>query len=967
MRAVRTSAPPTLHWTPCGDVADGGSASPTDGTLSTAPPTSGGPTPAWSGHFVDFVSRCLEVDPHVRADAVSLLSHPFVSGAFSPASMSGQLRAYEEAERKRAKHARKAAAGASSAGAKGKPSVLESLFKLLGRKGPTNATVKSQVDALRQKGRLDEMGDPEDQDDLDPYVDSEPPSGEGTVVINGSDTTILNLDDLDDDESARQQQQQQAEEMQVVVVQQQDQTPDQEAAPTGSDACPEIGGDRIDQDVAAILSESIPPSVNATPAASPAPSPMPTDADLTPIGPTHTSRRSLQSDFLLRCTSSQLAALAAESGLDNKAFGVFLQKVTSKYGTIITTATTTKAKLMNTPAARKQQGAAAAAGATATSGAAVGATLTSHASTASADDDDDDDPTPLSLFPGCTPSGDVEEYVAQLEYSTVMVCGLSRNDLTSLKRMTNAPPPVRMAIESVALVLGVKPMTVASRKPAGKGKPTHDYWSTAQAVLVRPNFLTLLKTYDFTRHLNPDIIDRLHEFSSEQPAAYTPEVVSSSSTTAGILWNWTRSIYNYAIHCIGYRPDAWTEHDEPNALTVKDGDAKIAATIISPPMPKTARRLSHNFDASQAAQVLATSNAAVEMKKPIARRRSSFGSFGHSAAAAAVAAPPMHSPASAPANGVAGGRIRRVSSGVIMNVRASPTSLPGSTVVSQPPSGRVSPVTVGENANKTAAQAGHTHTTTTTIADTDAVVAASASNATTESGPAVDGSTPAAKDDVAAAENQAEEPAAKSDAVAVTSSTPTPPPVTAATATAVPTARPSRTTPTSPVSPASPPTKKPLVSKSADSLPQRKAITAGTATPRKTITAATPRKTATATTASFATSTPPPGVRKVVSTPARPASAAASTTTAATPAAASTTTSTATAKPLARKSLGAPSPAVSGSATARPPVSKRASLPPMHRPASAAAADKTKAARATQTTQVKSTKTPQTAETPSDK
>lgn len=201
-------------------------------------------------------------------------------------------------------------------------------------------------------------------------------------------------------------------------------------------------------------------------------------------GPTR-RRPSLQGDFLIRCSSSQMISTAHEIGLlsgngsssssssssresseggVHHKFQLYLNKICQKFGSLVPSTSSTgsagkKSKPLNTPGARRAQAAQAQADEAAAEG--------------DADSRNGTPLPPVNLFPGCTPSADAEQYIAQLELSTVNVCALSRNDLTSLKRMTNAPPPVRMAIESVALVLGVKPNLVsgaASKKGGGKIK-----------------------------------------------------------------------------------------------------------------------------------------------------------------------------------------------------------------------------------------------------------------------------------------------------------------------------------------------------------------------------------------------------------------------------------------------------------------------------------------------------------------
>lgn len=64
-----------------------------------------------------------------------------------------------------------------------------------------------------------------------------------------------------------------------------------------------------------------------------------------------------------------------------------------------------------------------------------------------------------------------------------IIDNIKRNDLTELKSYASAPPAVKMVLEAVCILKGVKP----------KNK---DYWLPSKAMMSEPDFLKSLKTFD---------------------------------------------------------------------------------------------------------------------------------------------------------------------------------------------------------------------------------------------------------------------------------------------------------------------------------------------------------------------------------------------------------------------------------------------------------------------------------------
>ena len=67
-------------------------------------------------------------------------------------------------------------------------------------------------------------------------------------------------------------------------------------------------------------------------------------------------------------------------------------------------------------------------------------------------------------------------------------------DITVVKTMKNPPSGVKLVMEAVCILKGVKPDRIPD--PSGSGKKIEDYWGPSKKVLGDFKFLQSLKDYD---------------------------------------------------------------------------------------------------------------------------------------------------------------------------------------------------------------------------------------------------------------------------------------------------------------------------------------------------------------------------------------------------------------------------------------------------------------------------------------
>eukprot|EP00842_Homolaphlyctis_polyrhiza_P001698 jgi/Hompol1/2529/HPOL_006034-RA len=109
------------------------------------------------------------------------------------------------------------------------------------------------------------------------------------------------------------------------------------------------------------------------------------------------------------------------------------------------------------------------------------------------------------------------------------VSNVSRSQLTEVRSMGSPPPAVKMAIESVCLLVGHK---------------IDGTWKTVQQVLRRDDFITTILNYD-TNKLTPKILAEIQTTYLGNPN-FTFDVVNRASKACGPLVQWVQAQVSYA-------------------------------------------------------------------------------------------------------------------------------------------------------------------------------------------------------------------------------------------------------------------------------------------------------------------------------------------------------------------------------------------------------------------------------------
>lgn len=101
---------------------------------------------------------------------------------------------------------------------------------------------------------------------------------------------------------------------------------------------------------------------------------------------------------------------------------------------------------------------------------------------------------------------DLAEAIPALEAALDALNTLKPADIFVVKSMKNPPYGVKLVLEAVCVIKGLKP----DRKPDASGRMVEDYWGTSLRMVSDMKFLESLKTFD-KDNIPPAIIKKIRE------------------------------------------------------------------------------------------------------------------------------------------------------------------------------------------------------------------------------------------------------------------------------------------------------------------------------------------------------------------------------------------------------------------------------------------------------------------------
>ncbi|KAI9175897.1 hypothetical protein H9P43_006261 [Blastocladiella emersonii ATCC 22665] len=160
---------------------------------------------------------------------------------------------------------------------------------------------------------------------------------------------------------------------------------------------------------------------------------------------------------------------------------------------------------------------------------------------------------------------DLDEALPALAAALESLNSLSKNDVIEIRSMQRPPEGVKLVMEAVCIMKGLKPKKVDGDKP---GKKVDDYWEVGKALLSEPaKFLDSLMTYD-KDNIPEAVVTKIKPYIDNPDFAV--EVISKVSKAATSICAWARAMEKYY----------WVSRSiEPKRARLKEAQDSLEVTL----------------------------------------------------------------------------------------------------------------------------------------------------------------------------------------------------------------------------------------------------------------------------------------------------------------------------------------------------------------------------------------------------
>uniref|UniRef100_A0A3B4YVU2 Dynein axonemal heavy chain 7 n=1 Tax=Seriola lalandi dorsalis TaxID=1841481 RepID=A0A3B4YVU2_SERLL len=136
---------------------------------------------------------------------------------------------------------------------------------------------------------------------------------------------------------------------------------------------------------------------------------------------------------------------------------------------------------------------------------------------------------------------ELAEAMPILESALAALNTLTTQDITVVKSMKSPPTAVKLVMEAICILKGIKPDRVPD--PSGSGKKVEDYWGPAKKLLGDMKFLQSLHEYD-KDNIPPNFIAVIRNKYITNPD-FVPEKIRTASTAAEGMCKWVCAMEKY--------------------------------------------------------------------------------------------------------------------------------------------------------------------------------------------------------------------------------------------------------------------------------------------------------------------------------------------------------------------------------------------------------------------------------------
>ncbi|KAM4652007.1 dynein axonemal heavy chain 1 [Discoglossus pictus] len=159
---------------------------------------------------------------------------------------------------------------------------------------------------------------------------------------------------------------------------------------------------------------------------------------------------------------------------------------------------------------------------------------------------------------------DLDEALPALDAALASLKSLNKNDVTEVRAMQRPPEGVKLVIEAVCIMKGIKPKKIAGDKPGSK---IDDYWEPGKGLLQEPGkFLEGL--FKFDKENIPDaVIKSIQPYIDNEE--FQPAAIARVSKACTSICQWVRAMHKYHFVARGV---------EPKRQALKEAQEDLAAT-----------------------------------------------------------------------------------------------------------------------------------------------------------------------------------------------------------------------------------------------------------------------------------------------------------------------------------------------------------------------------------------------------
>uniref|UniRef100_A0A8C9SYH1 Dynein axonemal heavy chain 1 n=1 Tax=Scleropages formosus TaxID=113540 RepID=A0A8C9SYH1_SCLFO len=173
---------------------------------------------------------------------------------------------------------------------------------------------------------------------------------------------------------------------------------------------------------------------------------------------------------------------------------------------------------------------------------------------------------------------DLNEALPALDAALTSLKSLNKNDVTEVRAMQRPPQGVKLVIEAVCIMKGIKPKKIAGEKP---GTKVDDYWEPGKGLLQDPGkFLEGL--FKFDKDNIPDSVIKLVQPYIDNDE-FQPASIAKVSKACTSICQWVRAmhVYHFVARAVEPKRVALNEAQEDLALTQRILDnAKEKLTAV---------------------------------------------------------------------------------------------------------------------------------------------------------------------------------------------------------------------------------------------------------------------------------------------------------------------------------------------------------------------------------------------------